>query len=245
VHDIEVAHLNVTGAPLYGIFMRNVTNVVLGQIDMRLSRGLGVRIDNRGDTSQWTRNVRIDNVYVSGASSHAVETYGVDGITIGSVTARGVGESGLLLNQTVNATVGTVDAENAGSGTGYAARVPALVRHPPAEPVRREHEHHLEPVHGQQQHHQQRDPHQLGAHLVLTGARGGTPPPAARSANVPTPGADPTGRAAETNSSRHKGRADDQSTEAAARGRRGGRGRCAGGVADRARARDLGGVEPS
>jgi hypothetical protein len=119
--QVEVQHLNVTGSPLYGIFMRNVTNVILGQIDMRLSAGLGVRIDNRGDTSQWTRNVRIDNVFVSGASSHAVETYGVDGLTVGTVTARNVGESGLLLNQTINATVTTVDAENAGAGTGYAA----------------------------------------------------------------------------------------------------------------------------
>ncbi|GGY03238.1 hypothetical protein [Streptomyces djakartensis] len=119
--DVEVQNLRLTGTPLYGIFLRNVQNVVLGQIDMRLSRGLGVRIDNRGDTSQWTRNVRIDNVHVSGASSHAVETYGVDGITIGTVTARNVGESGLLLNQTVNASVTKVDAENAGTGTGYAA----------------------------------------------------------------------------------------------------------------------------
>jgi hypothetical protein len=121
VSNIEVPYLNVAGAPLYGIFLRNVSNVWLGQIDMRLGGGLGVRIDNRGNTAEWTRNVRIDNVYVSGASSHAVETYGVDGITIGTVTARNVGESGLLLNQTVNATVGTVDAENAGAGTGYAA----------------------------------------------------------------------------------------------------------------------------
>ncbi|SCE84495.1 Ricin-type beta-trefoil lectin domain-like [Micromonospora matsumotoense] len=119
--QVEVQHLTLTGTPLYGIFLRNVTNVVLGQLDMRLSAGLGVRIDNRGDTSQWTRNVRIDTVYVSGASSHAVETYGVDGLTIGTVTARNVGESGLLLNQTINATVSTVDAENAGTGTGYAA----------------------------------------------------------------------------------------------------------------------------
>ncbi|MFF7391092.1 hypothetical protein ACFZAE_21950 [Streptomyces scabiei] len=119
--DIEVQHLNLTGTPLYGIFLRNVQNVVLGQLDMRLSRGLGVRIDNRGDTSQWTRNVRIDNVYVSGASSHAVETYGVDGLTVGTVTARNVGESGLLLNQTINATVTKVDADGAGAGTGYAA----------------------------------------------------------------------------------------------------------------------------
>ncbi|MEE1829774.1 hypothetical protein [Streptomyces sp. SP17KL33] len=119
--DIEVQHLNLTGTPLYGIFLRNVQNVVLGQLDMRLTRGLGVRIDNRGDTSQWTRNVRIDNVYVSGASSHAVETYGVDGLTVGTVTARNVGESGLLLNQTINATVTKVDADGAGAGTGYAA----------------------------------------------------------------------------------------------------------------------------
>jgi hypothetical protein len=119
--DVEVAHLNVTGAPLYGIFMRSVNNLILGQIDMRLSSGLGVRIDNYGDKTVPSRNIRIDSAYVSGASSHAVETYGVDGITIGTVTARNVGESGLLLNQTVNATVGTVDAENAGAGTGYAA----------------------------------------------------------------------------------------------------------------------------
>ncbi|SDG60959.1 hypothetical protein SAMN05216553_109324 [Lentzea fradiae] len=119
--EVEVGHLTVTGRPLYGIFMRNVENVVLGQINMYLSAGLGVRIDNRGDTSVRSRNIRIDSVYVSGASSHAVETYGVDNISIGTVTARNVGESGLLLNDTINATVSTVDAENAGSGTGYAA----------------------------------------------------------------------------------------------------------------------------
>jgi hypothetical protein len=121
VRDIEVPHLNVTGAPLYGIFLRSVTNVILGQIDMRLSGGLGVRIDNFGDRTVPTRNVRIDNVYVSGSGTHAVETYGVDGITIGTVTARNVHDAGLLLNQTVNATVGTVDAENTATGTGYAA----------------------------------------------------------------------------------------------------------------------------
>ncbi|MGW6443451.1 hypothetical protein [Lentzea sp. NPDC055074] len=119
--DVEVRYLSVTGRPLYGIFLRNVDNVVLGQIDMRLSGGLGVRIDNRGNTSVRSRNIRIDNAFVSGASSHAVETYGVDGLTVGTVTARNVGESGLLLNDTINASVGTVDAENAGAGTGYAA----------------------------------------------------------------------------------------------------------------------------
>jgi hypothetical protein len=120
--DVEVQNLKLTGTPLYGIFMRNVSNLTLGQIDMRLSAGLGVRIDNHGgDRAVKVRNIRIDNVYVSGTGTHGVETYGVDGITIGTVTARNTRDSGLLLNDTVNATVGTVDAQGAGTGTGYAA----------------------------------------------------------------------------------------------------------------------------
>jgi hypothetical protein len=121
VRDVEVTELRLTGTPLYGVFLRSVDNITLGRIDMRLSAGLGVRIDNYGNKSVKSKNVRINEVFVSGASSHAVETYGVDGLTIGTVTARRVGESGLLLNDTVNATVGTVDAEDAGTGTGYAA----------------------------------------------------------------------------------------------------------------------------
>ena len=88
---------------------------------MRLSAASGSGSTTAGHQPVYARNFRIDNVYVSGASSHAVETYGVDGLTIGTVTARDVGESGLLLNETINATVSTVDAENAGAGTGYAA----------------------------------------------------------------------------------------------------------------------------
>ncbi|HZG06670.1 MAG TPA: right-handed parallel beta-helix repeat-containing protein [Streptomyces sp.] len=121
VSNVEVGHLTLTGSPLYGIFMRNVSNVVLGQIDMRLSGGLGIRIDNHADRSVRSRNIRIDNVYISGATNQGVETYGVDGLTVGTVTTRNVGYSGLLLNDTVNATVTRVDAENTGTGTGYAA----------------------------------------------------------------------------------------------------------------------------
>ncbi|MCX5415954.1 right-handed parallel beta-helix repeat-containing protein [Streptomyces sp. NBC_00059] len=118
--DVEVQHAKITGAPMYGMFFRSVSNLTLGQIDMRLSGGLGIRIDNGSKTTPAT-NTRIDNVYVSGASSNAVETAGLDGVTIGTVTARDVGEAGLLLNTTTNAEVGTVDADNVGAGTGYAA----------------------------------------------------------------------------------------------------------------------------
>ncbi|MDR6976067.1 putative low-complexity protein [Streptomyces sp. 3330] len=120
VTDVEIQHLKITGSPMYGIFMRSVENITLGQVEIN-GTYIGVRIDNFGDRTRPTKNIRIDNIKVTGSGSQAVETYGVDGLTIGKVTARNVGESGLLLNGTTNAEIGTVDAVDAGTGTGYAA----------------------------------------------------------------------------------------------------------------------------
>lgn len=121
-HDVEIAYLeNMTGAPYFGIFVQNSDNVSMGQITMNLSGGLGIRVDNYDDTSEWTTDISIDTADISGASSHAVETYGVDGFTVGTLTATDVGESGLLLNQTINADIGTINATDAGTDTGYAA----------------------------------------------------------------------------------------------------------------------------
>lgn len=117
VTDVEIQHLKITGSPMYGIFMRSVEDITLGQVEIN-GTYIGVRIDNFGDRTRPTKNIRIDNIKVTGSGSQAVETYGVDGLTIGKVTARNVGESGLLLNGTTNAEIGTVDA---GTGTGYAA----------------------------------------------------------------------------------------------------------------------------
>ncbi|MDT0344797.1 right-handed parallel beta-helix repeat-containing protein [Streptomyces litchfieldiae] len=119
--DVEIQNVNITGAPYFAIFVRNGTNITMGQINLQMSGGLGIRIDNHANRNVRTRNVRIDNVYVSGSGSHGVETYGVDGLTIGTVTARNTGESGLLLNDTINATISRVDGEGTGAGTGYAA----------------------------------------------------------------------------------------------------------------------------
>ncbi|WP_017616316.1 hypothetical protein [Nocardiopsis salina] len=120
--DVEIPHLGMTGAPYFGVFVQSSEEVHLGQIDLDLSGGLGIRIDSRDDEgTRAARNISIDEVDVSGASSHGVETYGVEGFTLGTLTARDVGESGLLLNDTENADVGLIDAEDVGEGTGYAA----------------------------------------------------------------------------------------------------------------------------
>jgi hypothetical protein len=59
-------------------------------------------------------------INVTGAGSHAVETWNINGLNINQVIARNVGESGLLLQTTTNAWVGLVDGDNVGAGTGYA-----------------------------------------------------------------------------------------------------------------------------
>lgn len=121
--DIEIPNVTISGTPLYAMFFRDVENLRLGHVELRVSSGLGIRIDNHGrsDRADKVTNIDIDHVYAEGTSSHGVETYGVDGLRIGAVIARDTGECGLLLNDTINAEIGTVDAVNAGAGTGYAA----------------------------------------------------------------------------------------------------------------------------
>jgi hypothetical protein len=122
VQDVSVPHLSLSGSPYFGVFVQSAQGVHFGQVDLSMSGGHGMRIDSRdNDDVRGARDISIDHVRVSGTDSHGVETYGVDGFTVGTVTARDTGYSGLLLNDTENADIGLVDAENAGAGTGYAA----------------------------------------------------------------------------------------------------------------------------
>lgn len=122
VQDVSVPHLSLSGSPYFGVFVQSAQDVHFGQVDLSMSGGHGMRIDSRdSDDGRQARNISIDDVRVSGTDNHGVETYGVDGFTVGTVTARDTAYSGLLLNDTENADIGLVDAENAGAGTGYAA----------------------------------------------------------------------------------------------------------------------------
>jgi hypothetical protein len=126
VKGIEIRHLTVTGNIAYGLHFRGGSDLHFGKLDFRVTGGMGIRIDNDPPRNQYgmvnpVTKVRIDTMFVSGTSSHGVETYGVDGITIGSLTTRKTGECGILLNASFNAVIGSVDSEDAGAGTGYAA----------------------------------------------------------------------------------------------------------------------------
>ena len=121
--DVEIPNVAITGVPLYGMFFRDVENLTLGNVDLRLTSGLGIRVDNHGrsDRSIKVQNFRLDYAYIEGATSQGVETYGVNNITIGTIKSQNVGQCGLLLNDSTNATVGLVDAVDTATGTGYAA----------------------------------------------------------------------------------------------------------------------------
>lgn len=114
--NISVPYLKMTGSTSFAMLIADTRNLHLGQIDLRLNGGGGIRFDNRGST----HDVQIDNVYVEGTSGHGVETWNIDGLEIGSVVARNTGYAGLLLNNTRNANIGLVDGEGTGDGTGYA-----------------------------------------------------------------------------------------------------------------------------
>ncbi|THV31199.1 RICIN domain-containing protein [Glycomyces paridis] len=115
--NVSIPHLKLTGSAYFAMRFYGNSNLHLGDIDMDLSGGMGIRFerDQPGST-----NVTMDDVYVEGAASHAVETWNINGLDVGRVTARNVGESGLLIQNTTNADIGVVDGDNVGAGTGYA-----------------------------------------------------------------------------------------------------------------------------
>ncbi|KAJ4386023.1 hypothetical protein N0V93_008914 [Gnomoniopsis smithogilvyi] len=115
--NVNIAYLSMTGSPYFGLRFYGTSGLVLGQITMRLSEGLGIRFDR--DEAANT-DVTMDTIDVSGASSHAVETWNIAGLNIGTVIARDVGECGLLIQASTDVRVGLVDGDNVGTGTGYA-----------------------------------------------------------------------------------------------------------------------------
>ncbi|EKG13695.1 Pectin lyase fold/virulence factor [Macrophomina phaseolina MS6] len=114
--NVQIPYLTLTGNPYFGMRFYGTRGLTLGQITMNLSGGIGIRFERDEAANS---NVKMGTIRVTGAGSHAVETWNIDGLEIDQVIARNCGESGLLLQETTNAQVGLVDGENVGAGTGY------------------------------------------------------------------------------------------------------------------------------
>jgi hypothetical protein len=116
--QIEVRNLRVTGNPRYGIWFKGCSNMILSNITMSLNNGLGIRVDH---STAATSNLTINGtINITGSGTHAIETYGLDGFNIGSVTCNNTGGCAVLLNQSRNGTVGTVTGSYNNNGGGYA-----------------------------------------------------------------------------------------------------------------------------
>ncbi|HYC87312.1 MAG TPA: RICIN domain-containing protein [Chryseosolibacter sp.] len=83
---------------------------------------IGIRVDSRESEpwNYWVYDLEVKNCRFENIGSHGLETYSVDGVDIDGIVARHCGECGVLLNRTINGTVGTVDAYRCAYGTGYA-----------------------------------------------------------------------------------------------------------------------------
>ncbi|KAG8623942.1 hypothetical protein KVT40_008918 [Elsinoe batatas] len=115
--NVNIPYLTMTGAPYFGLRFYGTSGLNLGQITMNLSGGMGIRFDrDNADNS----NVKMGTIRVTGAASHAVETWNINGLQIGSVIARNVGECGLLLQKVTDVKVRLVDGQNVAAGNGYA-----------------------------------------------------------------------------------------------------------------------------
>ncbi|WP_163408831.1 hypothetical protein [Flavobacterium ajazii] len=123
--NVEVKNLKVTGKPRYGIWFKGCTVMNISNITMNIGvpqadLGLGIRVDN---STAATSNLTISGTINITGGDNSIETYGVDGFSIGNVTSSNNAACGVLLNQSKNGTVGTVTGTNnstTGSVTGYA-----------------------------------------------------------------------------------------------------------------------------
>lgn len=71
-NDVQIPYLTMTGDPYFGLHFYGVTGLSLGQITLNLSGGLGIRFDRDEAANS---DVTMDTITVTGAGSHAVETW--------------------------------------------------------------------------------------------------------------------------------------------------------------------------
>lgn len=116
-NDVSIPFLRMTGSPYFGLRISGTQNLYLGEITLNLSGGLGIRFDR---DAAMNYNTRMGTITVTGAGSHAVEVWNIDGLDIDAVLARDVGECGLLVQASRNVWVGYVEGHNVAAGTGYA-----------------------------------------------------------------------------------------------------------------------------
>jgi hypothetical protein len=116
---IGITNLRITGAPRYAVWLKGCNGITISGLNIETTIGsgwLGLRIDN---STGATSNANVGNVHASGCSM-GVETYGLNGFTMGTATVHDNTECGVLLNASTNCSISTVNATKCCYGGGYA-----------------------------------------------------------------------------------------------------------------------------
>lgn len=110
------SNLRIAGSPWFGMYFQTSA----GQTFSGISGGGGIlfRVDNCAGGAGSNFNGGSPNATASG--SHGVETYGINGTTLATVTATDRGECGVLFNGGTTSRITTTNATRCGRGTGYA-----------------------------------------------------------------------------------------------------------------------------
>ncbi|WP_207592670.1 right-handed parallel beta-helix repeat-containing protein [Halomontanus rarus] len=121
---IDIPNFNLVGNPRYGLWLQSVDNVHLGDINIAFENagevGLGVRIDEYGQSERRSSDVQIDSGYVENSGHHAFETNGVDRFQAGTLIANDPANGGLNMNHTIDATINSVVGFDPGHPSTYA-----------------------------------------------------------------------------------------------------------------------------
>ncbi|MEJ6979482.1 right-handed parallel beta-helix repeat-containing protein [Pedobacter sp. P351] len=120
---IGIFDMTLTASQGMGIRTSRASNVTIQNVKI-IGGSIGIRIDSHPsrpyEDGRWVKNIDVSNCTFENGSSHGLETYGVDGFTSTTIIAKNMGECGVLLNKTINGTMGTVDAFRCNYGGGYA-----------------------------------------------------------------------------------------------------------------------------
>jgi len=116
--NVTIRNLRIAGNPRYGIWSRSSSGITLSGCSAQVTGGLPFRFDD--SKSGGSRNINVNSVTSNGQTAHGLETYTVDGFYWSTVSANDSAGCGLLLNNTINWSGGSVYAYNCNYGGGYA-----------------------------------------------------------------------------------------------------------------------------
>jgi hypothetical protein len=114
---VGVDNLNIAGSSWYGMYFRTCNGQSFSGVNG--TAGIAYRIDNcKGGPGS---NFSCGSVTIPGGGSHGIETYGISGVSWGTVTVSDrSGGCGILLNQSTSASGSTINATRCNFGGGYA-----------------------------------------------------------------------------------------------------------------------------